>query len=116
LAVRAGGAVLDSGDTSQAIALFGELAAEGVGQAYTCLGSIYFSGQSVDRSVRKAMEFYLQGVKLGEVNSMVCAAEILAGGMLGEVRHDFALPAYRSAAELGSPLALRRLGLYFAEG
>jgi TPR repeat protein len=98
---------------SRAIELFGELAAEGVGQAYTCLGSIYLNGQGVERSVPKAVEYYLQGVKLGEVNSMVLVAEIFAGGALGEVRHDFALPAYHSAARLGSPLALRRLGLYY---
>jgi uncharacterized protein len=104
------------GDMPRAIALFEELAAEGIGQAYTCLGSIYLNGQGVDRSAVKAAEYYLQGVKLGEVNSMVLVAEIFAGGMLGEARHELALPAYHSAARLGSPIALRRLGLYYAEG
>jgi TPR repeat protein len=109
-------AVLESGDTSRAIELLHELAAESIGQAYTCLGSIYLNGQGVDQSALKAVEYYLQGVKLGEVNSMVLVAEIFAGGVLGEARHDFAMPAYHSAAQLGSPIALRRLGLYYAEG
>jgi TPR repeat protein len=109
-------AVLESGDTSRAIELFGELAAEGIAPAYTCLGSIYFYGQGVEPSAQKAMQYYLGGAKLGERNSIVLSAELLASGVLGETRHDLALPAYHQAAQLGSPLALRRLGLYYAEG
>jgi TPR repeat protein len=47
---------------------------------------------------------------------MVLVAETIAGAMLGEARHELALPFYHSAARLGSPLALRQLGLYYAEG
>lgn len=104
------------GDMSRAIALFEELAAEGIGHAYTCLGSIYLYGQGVNKSVPKAMGYYLQGARLGEANAMALAAEILASGMLGETKHDLALPAYHDAAQRGSPLAMRRLGFYYADG
>jgi TPR repeat protein len=107
---------LEAGDMIVAIRLFTELAAEGVGPAYTCLGSIYFNGQGVDKSVLKAMEYYWQGVQLGDSNSIIFAAELLASGALGEVKHDLALPLYHEAARRGLPLALRRLGLYYADG
>jgi TPR repeat protein len=83
--------VLEAGDTLSAIRLFNELAAEGVAPAYTCLGSIYRKGQGVDKCARKAMEYYWQGVKLGDTGSIVCAAALFASGALGVVKHDFAL-------------------------
>ena len=62
------------------------------------------------------MEYYWQGVKLGDTGSIVCAAALFASGALGEVKHDFALHLYQEAARRGVPFALRRLGFYYADG
>lgn len=42
--------------------------------------------------------------------------ELLASGHLGEARHDLALPLYWSAAQKGSAVAQRRLGVYYSDG
>lgn len=80
------------------------------------LGLISLHGMGVDKSPSDALEYFLHGAKLGDIDSSVTAGELLAAGTVGEARHDLALPAYWQAAEGGSALAQRRLAMYYTEG
>jgi hypothetical protein len=62
------------------------------------------------------LEYYVEGAKRSDLDSIVLAAELFASGELGEQKHDLAIPLYGEAAYRGSALAQRRLGAYYTDG
>jgi TPR repeat protein len=103
-------------DPGTAIECFLAAAASDFPPAFSSLGRMYQTGTGVEKSVRKALDYYMEGARRSDLESIVLCAELLASGELGEPKHDLAIDAYWDAAQRGSPYAQMRLGIYYSEG
>jgi TPR repeat protein len=84
--------------------------------SFYSIGRIYANGEGVERSDAQALDWFVEGAKVGSVACAEMAGELLASGRLGEARIDLAIPLYEQAANGGSALAQRRLAYYYQNG
>ena len=103
-------------DPEKALEFFVTAAEAGYLPAYSMLGRMYEHGYGVEKSAFRAMEYYLEGVNRLDVECLELAGQLFASGAMGEIKHDFAIPLYGSAAARGSAFAQNRLGMYYSEG
>ena len=103
-------------DPAAALECYLAAAAADIPPAFSMLGKMYYWGSGVEKSVEKAMDYYVEGMKRDDLDSTILFAELAASGELGEQRHFLAIPAYWAAAEHGSAFAQLKLGLYYANG
>jgi TPR repeat protein len=84
--------------------------------AFNSLGTLYYYGIGVERSVHTAAKYYGQGMKRSDLDSLVMCAQLCASGELREPDHQLAITTFWEAARSGSPLAQWRLGDYYSQG
>lgn len=97
-----------------AIEWFKEAAADGITEAYTEIGVLLCDGLPVHH--REALEWFLRGVRQGDCDAMIYAADIYLSGIGVEQNVRLALFLLNKASEGGSGKANRILAALYREG
>ena len=111
-----GGAAYMRGDYETAAAEFIPLAERGDHRAMYALGSMYSSGQGVEKNLKKAFELFNEAAKNGRADAMYKLGIMYEEGIEVEKNYKKALRLYQKSSKKGYPLSQYRFGLMYEKG
>lgn len=113
---REGDQALKSGNYSEAIKEFEQLAARGDAKALSKLGQMYASGHGVTTDRKKAAELFLKAAEMGDADGAYCLGAAFGNGEGVPKNREEAAKWLRLAAGRGHARAAYLLGLMLLKG